>query len=252
YDGKIVGTFGIAAYFSFQWNKPYTSGLGGMAITSDRNLAMKIESICQKELLYPSRKQEMMLGVQLAVYRALVYPETTAIIQNVFRWLTSKGLLIGSSSIAEFTPAMTDDFFQGMSVLQARTGLQQLHKIEANIAHRRKMKRIYDELLAERDWPLMEIPECVDPVLVRYPVRVADKNLALATAAKHLVELGSWFECPLHPIETPMGKYDYQTGDCPEVENASRQVVNLPMHPRANVRTAERSVEFIARIGLAR
>lgn len=252
YDGKMVGTLGIAAYFSFQWNKPYTSGIGGMAITSDRNLATKIESICQKELSYPSRKQEMMLGMQLAVYRAFVYPETTAIIQNVFRWLTSKGLLVGSSSIAEFTPAITDDFFKGMSVLQARTGLQQMHKIDAIIAHRRKMKRIYDELLAERDAPLLEIPEDVDPVLVRYPVRVADKNLAVAAAAKHLVELGSWFESPLHPITTPLWLYDYHPGMCPEAELASRQVVNLPMHPRANVRTAERSVEFIARIGLAR
>jgi dTDP-4-amino-4,6-dideoxygalactose transaminase len=146
---------------------------------------------------------------------------------------------------------MTDDFLKGMSELQARTGLHQLHKIETNIAHRRQMKQVYDNLLTERDWPLPEIPDESDPVLVRYPVRVADKGLALAEAAKYLVELGSWFECPLHPIETPLGMYDYQTGDCPEAENACRHVVNLPMHPRANVRTAERSVEFIARIGPA-
>ncbi len=29
YKGRKVGTFGAAAYFSFQWNKPYTSRLGG-------------------------------------------------------------------------------------------------------------------------------------------------------------------------------------------------------------------------------
>jgi len=32
YKGKTVGTFAKAAYFSFQWNKPFTTGLGGMAL----------------------------------------------------------------------------------------------------------------------------------------------------------------------------------------------------------------------------
>ena len=39
YRGRLLGTLGLAAYFSFQWNKPYTSGLGGMAVTSDESLA---------------------------------------------------------------------------------------------------------------------------------------------------------------------------------------------------------------------
>ena len=252
YGGKIVGTFGVAAYFSFQWNKPYSSGLGGIAITSDRDLATRIDAICQQELCQPSRKQVIMLAAQWIVYRAFVYPKTTAFIQNLFRWLTKRGLVVGSSSTAEFTPTVADNFFRGMSDLQAWIGLQQLHQIESNIAHRHQMKRIYDDLLAERDWPLPEIPAELDPVLVRYPVRVADKKLALAAASRYFIELGSWFECPLHPIETPMMSYDYHAGMCPEAERASHKVVNLPMHPRANARIAKRSVEFIASIGPAR
>jgi len=42
YKGRMVGTFGRAGYFSSQWNKPYTTGLGGMVITSDRQLAERI------------------------------------------------------------------------------------------------------------------------------------------------------------------------------------------------------------------
>ncbi len=251
YKGRIVGTFGIAAYFSFQWNKPCTSGLGGMAITSDHDLAAKIDTICQQELCQPSHTQIIMLVVQLAVHRAFVYPETTAFTQSIFRRLTKRGLVVGSSSPAEFTPTMTNNFLKGMSKVQAWIGLRQLHRIEANITHRHQMKRTYDELLAERDWSLPQIPAEVDPVLVRYPVRVADKKLALASASRHFVELGSWFESPLHPIETPLALYDYNPGMCPEAERASRQVVNLPMHLRANFRTAKRSVEFIAGIGPA-
>jgi hypothetical protein len=39
---------------------------------------------------------------------------------------------------------------------------------------------------------------------------------------------------------------------CPEAERASREVVNLPLHPRANVAVARRTVDFISRIGPAR
>jgi hypothetical protein len=85
-------------------------------------------------------------------------------------------------------------------------------------------------------------------VLVRYPVRVADKARAVAEAPRHFVELGTWFECPLHPIETPLGLYDYQEGMCPASEEASGHVVNLPMHPRADEATARRSVAFLAAI----
>ncbi len=87
----------------------------------------------------------------------------------------------------------------------------------------------------------------MEPVMVRYPVRIGEKNKALAEAAKAGIELGSWFECPLHPIETPLDAYDYEIGMCPEAEKASREVVNLPLHPRAEEKTVKRTVEFITR-----
>lgn len=49
----------------------------------------------------------------------------------------------------------------------------------------------------------MRIAILMDPALVRYPVRVADKQRAVAEAPRRFVELGTWFECPLHPIEPP-------------------------------------------------
>ena len=83
--------------------------------------------------------------------------------------------------------------------------------------------------------------------MVRYPVRIKEKEKALETAASAGVELGSWFECPLHPIETPLKAYDYEIGMCPEAEKAGREVVNLPTHPRANEKTVRKTVEFITR-----
>jgi dTDP-4-amino-4,6-dideoxygalactose transaminase len=247
YKGKVVGTFGSAAYFSFQWNKPFTTGLGGMALTNDKAIAEKIEHL-QRQDVEPSTKEILMLTAQLAVYRMFIYPTTTTLAQNIFRYLTKKGAVVGSSSIAEFEPKMPSDFFKNISSLQAHFGLRQLAKIDNNIAHRCKMAFLYDRLLAERNWIPRKYDESViNPVMVRYPLRIREKAKAIEEAAATGVELGSWFECPLHPVETPLEKYDYTTGMRPEAEKASREVVNLPLHQRTNERTAEKTIKFITR-----
>jgi dTDP-4-amino-4,6-dideoxygalactose transaminase len=246
YKGKLMGTFGKAAYFSFQWNKPYTTGLGGMAITGDAKLAERIESLRANEMCSPSRKEVMMLWAQLVAYKLFVYPRTTALAQSVFRYLTTKGAVVGSSSSAEFEPIMARDFFKDMSSLQARLGFVQTQKIEQNISYRKKMAELYDQLLEEKGWKARFYDrQLLEPVMVRYPVRIAQKHRALSEAARAGIELGSWFECPLHPIETPLAVYDYEVGMCPEAEKASNEVVNLPLHPRVDERTARRTVEFV-------
>ncbi|MHC4147214.1 MAG: DegT/DnrJ/EryC1/StrS family aminotransferase, partial [Planctomycetota bacterium] len=205
YKGKLAGTFGRAGYFSFQWNKPYTTGLGGMVITSERQLAERIESLLADEMRPPPGWEVLMLRAQLIIYKLLVYPRTTALAQNVFRYLTKKGAVVGSSSASEYEPVKADDFFKGMSAVQARSGIRRLGKIEANISHRRKMAQLYDELLVDRGWRSNKYDrDLTEPVLVRYPVRITEKRKALGQAAKAGIELGSWFECPLHPIETPL------------------------------------------------
>ncbi len=253
YKGRMVGTFGKAAYFSSQWNKPYTTGLGGMVTTDNPNLAERIEDLRRRHMCRPRAKEVFMLRAQLMVYRSLIYPRTTALAQQFFRYLTRKGLVVGSSSTCEFQPHIPDDFFKAASGVQARSGLRQLSRIEGNLAHRRRMAALYDRLLTERGWPTRgHDPQVADPVMVRYPVRITEKDRALSEAAQAGVELGSWFECPLHPIETPLAPYGYQQGICPEAEKASREVVNLPLHPRAGEKTVRRTVDFITKFTVAR
>ena len=246
YKGQMVGTFGRAAYFSSQWNKPYTTGLGGMVITNNSELVGRIQSLCDSQMCLPSSGEVFMLWAQLLIYRLLIYPRTTAFAQNLFRYLTKKGAVVGSSSASEFQPVMTDDFFKSISNVQAHSGLRQLKKINENIRHRKEMVKLYDNLLEQNGWSVYRTDsDIAEPVLVRYPVRIDGKSEALEKAAAAGIELGSWFESPLHPIETPLDVYDYEPGCCPQAEKAAREAVNLPLHPRVNERTARRTVEFI-------
>lgn len=248
YKGKLCGTFGTAAYFSMQWNKPYTTGLGGIAITNNEQLSEKIKLLCESKLCAPSKKEVLMLAAQLMVYRLFIYPRTTALAQTIFRYLTKKGAVVGSSSTSEFEPVMANDFFKAMSSIQAKSGLKQLKKLHHNIEHRKTMADLYDNLLEQKGFKIRNFDSStMEPTMVRYPLRITEKNRALIEAAKAGIELGSWFECPLHPIETPLEAYDYKIGMCPEAEKASSQVVNLPLHPRTSEKTVTRTVEFITK-----
>ncbi|MGE4285563.1 MAG: DegT/DnrJ/EryC1/StrS family aminotransferase [Phycisphaerae bacterium] len=248
YKGKLAGTFGAATYFSGQWNKPYTTGIGGIAATSSPETAEAIEKLCLAELIQPSFKEAAMLQAQLLIYKMFIYPRTTALAQEIFRWLTRKGIVVGSSSNEEFEPVMPKGFFKAMSNVQAAEGVRKLKKLPENMAHRREIANLYDKLLAGHGWQPRQYDKSVqDPVMVRYPVRITDKEAALEAASKHGIELGSWFECALHPHETPLGKYGYTIGMCPEADRASAQTVNLPLHTRVSERTARKTVDFITR-----
>jgi dTDP-4-amino-4,6-dideoxygalactose transaminase len=248
YRERLVGTFGRAAYFSFQWNKPITTGLGGMLITADEILAKEIQRLRDTEMCRPSSKDTAVLAAELIVHQLFIYPRTAALAQRIFRFLAKKGYIVGSYSTTEYTPTMAPDFFKAMSSVQASWGFGRANKIDQNIAHRRKMAELYDELLPQKGFPSQTYDKSVmNPVLVRYPLRIQEKNEALKQAASAGVELGSWFECPLHQIETSFDQYDYTPGMCPEAEKASREVVNLPVHPRAGEKTVRRTVEFINR-----
>ncbi len=245
YKGHLLGSMGQSAYFSFQWNKPFTTGLGGMAITNDAELAQKIETVC-RDITQPTGKDKLMLTAQLLVYRTFIYPRTTALAQNLFRFLTRKGIVVGSSSTCEFEPVMPEGFFKAMSSVQAGSGLKQLKKLQKNIEHRIQMAELYDRLLAEKGWAVRNYNKGImEPVMVRYPIRITEKKKALEQAASHGIELGSWFESPLHPEETPLEPYGYKIGMCPQAEKASRETVNLPLHPRAGEGTVKKTVEFI-------
>ena len=247
YKGKRCSTFGLAAYWSFQWNKPFTTGIGGMATTNDRPLGEKIEALRVESMYEPSKKSALMLGAQRLIHGMLIYPRTTALATSIFRWMTHKDVVIGSSSRCEFEPRMEEDFFMGMSAGQCRAGLRQMKRIDANLAHRKSMAKTYNLLFKAAGWKTNLVPEYIDPVLVRYPVRVNNKAAIVAEAPRHGVDVGTWFECPLHPKETPMSLYDYEVGMCPEAEKACETVINLPVHQRTTIKTARRAVDFITK-----
>lgn len=246
-DGKLLGTFGKAAFFSGQWNKPFSTGLGGLALIHDAGLADKVRDM-KSQMPLPSFKAKFMLASQLLVYEAIVRPSTTALIARMFRWMTKKGLVVGSSSKAEFEPVMPQGYALRATRLQCRLGRAEVGRAGANRLHRQQVTRQYLDALPALGFNMPEWPGLNDLMILRLPLRVANKQEALERAASYGVEIGSWFECPLHPIETDQKAFGYNDGDCPQAEKAAREVINLPTHRRVSEKDVKKTLAFVREV----
>lgn len=243
--GRLCGTLGSFAFMSGQWNKPFSTGLGGILLVNDPALAERAGEIIRREAVSPGRLKSLLLRAQIAAFQFLVRPETATRMTRVYRTLSGLGLTIGSSSAEEYRGVMPAGYLSRMAACQARQGLREMARIEDNLRHRARLTAFYQRELPRIGFAAVAgVPADAWPLL-RYPVRVADKGEVLTRASRQGLEIGSWFDLPLHPAGTRMEDFGYSPGACPQAEAASAEVVNLPTHLRVTDATAERTVQFL-------
>ncbi len=243
--GRLCGTFGAFAFLSGQWSKPFSTGLGGMLLVNEPALADRVGRLIDEEAATPGRWKSLLLGAQILAHRGLVRPRTAGRITECYRALNHWGLVIGSSSNQELSGVMPTDYLTTMAPCQIRRGLCEMARIDENIRHRKRMAGFYQRELPRMGFAPLALGNVDEWPLLRYPVRVRNKEEVLSRAIKAGVEIGSWFEVPLHPAGTRMEDFGYVAGLCPEAESACRQVINLPTHLKVDEATAERTLEFL-------
>ena len=248
YKGRHVGSFGKAAFFSSQWSKPYTTGLGGMAATSDANLADRLGQI-QSRFAFPPKVQVAKLYAQYRLYERVFTPRLYWRAVRVLGALSKLRIFVGSSSHQELQGHRSWDAEWRMSTFQAGIGLKRLEGLTEDHRHRSLIVHLYENILNRRGWSLPETPAHCEPIFLRYPVRVGNKCELLQRARDAGIEMGSWFESVLHPMHGPLDRYGYRAGMCPSAERTATEVVNLPLHRRVSLDEAKRIAEFVCNVG---
>jgi perosamine synthetase len=245
YKGKEVGTFGDAAFFSSQWSKPVTTGLGGWAVVNNPELKVKIEEI-YPSFINPPFRENLLLRLQYWTYRYFFRPSTFWFAQNTFRMLSRHGIALGSSSNVELECRMPGGYEKKMSPWQRSLLEKRMTRIYKYIEHRKWVTALYEELLRKKGIKTVELPNVYDTVFLRYPILVRDKRTILEEAEKKRIELGDWFLSPVHPNLEGWEKVNYEQGMCPIAEYVCKHVINLPTHMRIEKKEIERIVEFVA------
>jgi dTDP-4-amino-4,6-dideoxygalactose transaminase len=244
FNDQCVGTFGDAAFFSSQWSKPVTTGLGGWAVANNPVLQRRLE-LAHGEYTQPSRAESLLLALQLVAFRVAYRPRLFWLVQGVYRKMAHLGLAIGSSSSPELECVEPPNYMKAMGHRQVSQLKTLLDKKEADIETRRHHARVIRNRLRESGFATVDLPTEYDPVFVRYPVLVENREQVLNLARKHKVQLGDWFLSPVHPNETGWTEAGYKAGSCPIAEEISRRVVNISTDARTSAREIERTIAFL-------
>ena len=246
--GRPVGTLGDAAFFSSQWSKPVTTGLGGWAEINTPELRKKLEAVLP-DYTQPGAAQAWQLELQYLAFSLLNHPRLFWLIQGTYRTLGKLGLAIGSSTSGELSCELPADYRKGMHPLQEHRLRGLLDRMDRTIAVRRRNTELIEAALLDAGLPTVKVPEGCEPVFLRYPLQVENKVEVLAAAKSARVQLGDWFLSPIHPNLEKWELAGYIPGTCPVAEELSRRVINIPTGAGLSEREIRRTVTFLARHG---
>jgi len=246
YKGKEVGSFGDAAFFSSQWSKPVTTGLGGWVKINNESLLPKIKEIYET-LSKPKFKEEISLIIQYLLYKIFITSNTYLFIKKIYSFLYSKGIITGSSTPEELNCLLPMDYAKKMSNWQKKTLCKNLQNVDKIIEHRKYVSTKYEEEIKKLGYEIKQLSNDYDIVYLRYPLKAKDKNKILKDALKKGVEIGDWFVSPLHPLTSNLDYAYYEKGSCPIAESTCENIINLPTHEKIKDKDIKKIIEFIGK-----
>lgn len=247
--GRQVGTFGIAAFYSYEWGKPIVVGIGGSARVNDAALLAKLKSGLA-EYQVPGLVGRMKLALQYQVHNVLYRPALYWPLKSVFHSLSRLKLAKGNYNPVGTDEEVAEDFRLAMGPSQKQRLETKLKSgVDAYTAHSSHIvRRLQTELAGARGIQLPVMPENSEPVLARFPIRVEDKQRTIREARRRNIELAEWYATPVHPIPSSQGKVVcFEPEMSPQAENRTREIVSLPLHHRVTDAYVDKVVEFFQR-----
>lgn len=244
FNGKKVGTFGKAAFFSFSRDKVISSVYGGMAVTNDSKIAKKLLEL-QKEfgsssyfwifqqLLHPI----LLHFIILPIYNFLdlgkiflIISQWAHILSKAVSWKEKRGL-------------RPDYFPHALPNALAIMAENQFNKLEKFNNHRKKIAEFYYEELQNSEYIL---PQKNGNIFLRFAVQHPKAHEIIYEAwHNENILLGDWYTTPIAPDDTKLEEMKYTMGMCQNAERLSKKTLNLPTHINIKIENAKRIVSFL-------
>ena len=223
---KYPPNFVKASFYSFQWNKPLSAGIGGLVYCSDKALNKNITALNQ-DLVKPSFKEISLLRLQLLIRPLINHPQIYSWGVALFRMLSKMGIVVGSSQAVEMeSTKQPKHFFKGISAVQRKKVNQQIGQLDQLIAKRQQQYSKYDQLFKSLDLYRLKVAD-KDHSALKFPIFVKDKSTFLKLASKAGIKLGDWMNSPIHPVEQHWENWFYNAGTAPVAEKYAQHILNL-------------------------
>lgn len=244
YHNKPNGSYCDAAFFSTQWNKPFSTGIGGFAYVKNEALREKLR-VVNEELLPATAKDAISLSVLYFVRDWVLNDFLYWKMIKFYRFLSKYKIVQGSSSGEELlSPTMPDNYFKHISNTQIKKGIRNIGKLSDNISLRKKNAKFYTDYLMNLQKTYVPYNYFEDHSFLKYPILVKNRPQFLKWAEEAHIPLGEWFCSPIHPIEEHLEKWDFDASLFPSAVKASSMMVNLP----TDVKDVHRVIAFLERV----
>ena len=228
YEGHKNGFFADASFYSSQWNKPFSTGLGGIAVVRNIQLQNRIIEI-NKTLLKPTKKDIFSLKILIFIRHNFVNSFTFWKLVKIYRWLSKYNLILGSSSGEEINGIIEPiDYFKRKSEFQMKIGLKALSKFNNLITLRKQNANIYQKFLLKRKKTLLQEGNKKNHSYLKFPLLVKERDNFLILAEQNKIELGEWFNSPIHPVKENLEMWGINLKEIPNSNSISKNIVNLP------------------------
>ena len=219
--GQWLGTYHDGAFFSFEYSKNLTGGIGGFALLP---AGSALADTHLPEL--PCGDEWRLLATLKAHLLSARWPQLGRISMAITRRL---GLVYrsGDGEVIHGEPHPA----RAMPLLSAVLLRRQLSALPVVLAHKRSLAARYHTALAQvrgiRQW------DAVETHWVRYPFALPQPVADKAALARRLslasgLNIGVWFDDVIHP--TGSYRHGYQAGEAPNGERLAATVLNLPMN----------------------
>lgn len=241
YNGKPNGTSCDASFFSTQWSKPYTTGVGGFCVVHDEKLRQKLADV-NKDLVDPSWKECMELKLMYFVRTYIINDITYWPMIRLYRWLSRRNLVVGSSSGEEVEGTkMPEGFFKKQSSVQFKKGIKSLKKLDDVNRLRKENAKKYTAVLKELGKTYVSEDLFDNHIFIRYPLLVKDRDGFRELAEKEGIILGEWFESPIYPAYNSYDVWSLKVEELPNAMWVCERMVNL----ETTEKKVEKVLEFL-------
>jgi dTDP-4-amino-4,6-dideoxygalactose transaminase len=228
-EGVKAGLPGDASFFSLEYSKPLTTGMGGIVIVNDSTLSESLRSSYDTLPGYPFfTNLRILASLKIHVFSS---SRCTA---SLKRWMAGflyvTGLLYKSPP-AELRGEMPAHYPVKLNPYLAHLLYLQIKNIEETNHKKDLLVKRYFETF--KDIPGIRQYYSTDYNYVRYPV-LFDSNIPAGKISniknalkKSGIEVGEWFNDVVHPKGSY--RYCYVDGSCPVGESVSERMINFPV-----------------------
>jgi perosamine synthetase len=248
YNEKPNGSYCDAAFYSTQWNKPFSTGIGGFLVVNNTMLTDRVKNLENKKFK-PTLIDNIVLAALLLSRRYLVNRYTHISLVRLYRFLSKNNLIIGSTQGDELSEVkIPKKYFKDISSIQVKKGLRELDLLDEVNKLRKKNASDYTQFLKANRKVYVSEEFFHNHLFLKYPILVKDRELFFEKARKQKVLLGDWFSSPLYPIKRNLHLWGFSPDKYPESTKISEKIVNLPTGIRNNITVMEFLTENIEMI----